>query len=509
LWKIVDILRGEVKSSQYGKFILPLILLRRLEQSGGTDRLQSLKTRKELTGHIASQSDDVRHILANFEFDETIKKSSDAIVALLTTAFSGIDLHPDRVSSHDMGMIFEDMIHKFADDDTAGEYYTPRDIVRLVTELVIPPTVSGAVSIYDPTCGTGGMLSAAAEVIHRRNPGAQIALYGQELNPESYAICRADMLLQGRAPGNIELGNTLSDDKLPDHKFDFILSNPPYGVDWKKIDKEVKAEHVRGSDGRYPAGLPRVSDGSLLFVQHVLSKLSPGGRAGIVLNGSPLFTGGAGSGESEIRRYIMENDLLDCIIALPADMFYNTGIATYIWILSNDKPQDRKGMATLIDAGEKFEKMRKSQGSKRNQLSDAHIDEIVQAYTGNEPADKLKIFPYTAFGFRRITIERPGENGKPDKEKRDHENVPLKEKISDYFIREVHPHVPDAWIDTTKRDAKDGRIGIVGYEIPFNRHFYVYVPPRSLEEIDADLLKVSAEIQKMLGDLFGEIPAAE
>ncbi|EFH7105854.1 N-6 DNA methylase [Escherichia coli] len=501
LWQAVDILRGEVKSSEYGKYILPLVILRRIEQVSDVETLHSITTGAELARHIATLSGTVRNILSCFDFDKTINKTHDTIVQQLALAFSCIDVHPDRVNSGDMGMIFEDMIHRFASDETAGEFYTPTDIVKLITELVIPLDISSEVAIYDPTCGTGGILGAAEEVIRTRRPGADVTLYGQELNPESFAICRADMLLRGRDPENIRLGNTLSEDKLAGRTFDFILSNPPYGVDWKKIDKLVRAEHCQGFAGRYPAGLPRVSDGSLLFVQHVISKLAPGGRAGIVLNGSPLFTGGAGSGESQIRRHILENDLLDCIIGLPKDMFYNTGITTYIWILTNEKRVERKGLVTLIDASDLFEKMRKSQGNKCNQLTDAQIAEIVKLYRDNQPGEKVKIFPYTAFGFRRITVKRPDENGKPDKNKRDNENVPLGENIDAYFAREVTPHVPDAWIDRKKRDPVDGEVGIVGYEIPFNRHFYVYVPPRPLEEIDAELASVSREIAAMLAEM--------
>ena len=419
-------------------------------------------------------------------------------------------------------------------------------------------------------------------------------MFGQELNAESYAICMADMLIKGHDVSNIKHGNTLSDDQLADKTFDFMLSNPPFGVDWKKVKKQVVDEHEKeGFAGRFGPGLPRVSDGSLLFLMHLISKMRPksegGSRIGIILNGSPLFTGGAGSGESEIRRYILENDLLEAIVALPTDMFYNTGIATYVWILSNHKPAERKGKVQLINAGAMDDKMRKSLGSKRKFLNETTVDDIVRIYGAFEETKTSKIFDTTDFGFRRITVERPlqlafypkdedrlaalqadkgweklddesqnsllsalaamaeekyfkrsafrkdlkthlgetkltaalfkllqkhlGEHDEeaeicknkgelePNSDLRDYENVPLSESVEEYFQREVLPHVPKAWIDEGKTDDQDGEVGIVGYEIPFNRHFYEYVPPRPLEEIDAELDKVSAEIMELLREV--------
>ncbi len=523
---------------------------------------------------------------------------------MVANKFANIDLSPATVPNYEMGLIFEELIRRFAEssNETAGEHFTPRDIVRLTTSLVFAGdddvlTKPGVVrSIYDPTAGTGGFLSAGMEYLHELNPQARLVSFGQELNPESYAICKGDMLVKEQDVKNIKLGNTLSDDKLYADTFDYMLSNPPFGVDWKKIEKVVKDEQkLKGYDGRFGAGTPRVSDGSLLFLLHLVSKMRDpkegGSRIGIILNGSPLFTGGAGSGESEIRRYILESDLLEAIIALPTDMFYNTGIATYIWVLSNHKPKERKGKVQLINASDMYESMRKSLGSKRKAISEKQIEEVVRLYGNNEASKTCKIFDTTAFGYRRITVERPlqlaiypqdadrlealqvdkawgkwdadlqqavlnalqtlaakylardaflkalkkamrssdcklsapnlklllkhlGEHddeaevctdakGKPEAnpDLRDNENVPLSEDIQTYFEREVLPHVPDAWIDKSKKDEKDGLVGIVGYEIPFNRHFYEYTPPRPLEAIDADLDAVTTEIMDLLREV--------
>ena len=425
-----------------------------------------------------------------------------------------------------MGYVFEELIRKFNEDNNeeAGEHFTPRDIVRLTTSLLFIGddsilTKAGIVrSLYDPTAGTGGFLSSGSEYVYEMNPDAKLVTFGQELNPESYAICKADMLIKGQAVENIKYGNTLSDDQLYDKKFDYMLSNPPFGVEWKKVEKAVKDEHLqKGYGGRFGPGLPRVSDGSLLFLLHLISKMRPkeegGSRIGIILNGSPLFTGSAGSGESEIRRYILENDLLEGLVAMPNDMFFNTGIATYIWILSNHKAPERKGKVQLINASGFGESMRKSLGSKRKQLSDESIDEITRVYGVFEESKISKIFDTTDFGYRRITVERPLiEDGKvvmskgkpkPDTSLRDNENIPLKENIQEYFKREVLPHVPDAWISEDKKhiDPKDGKIGIVGYEIPFNRHFYEYTPPRSLSEIDTELDGITKEILDLLNEV--------
>jgi len=503
-----------------------------------------------------------------------------------------------------MGVIFEELIRKFAEssNDTAGEHFTPRDIVHLTTSLALTGQddklrPNSIVTIYDPTAGTGGFLSEGDEYIQQVSEGVTVSLHGQELNPESYAICKADMLIKGQGIRNIKLGNTLSDDQLATEKFDVMLSNPPFGVEWKKVQKQVTDEHkVKGFNGRFGPGLPRVSDGSLLFLMHLVSKMRDardgGSRIGIILNGSPLFTGGAGSGESEIRRYLLQNDLVEAIVALPTDMFYNTGIATYVWILSNNKPAARKGLVQLIDATDRATKMRKSLGSKRQFINEADQDDIVRLYGEFRETPKSKIFPVDAFGYRRITVERPLKlnfqtsedrlariadekpiqkmkqedqdkilaacrsmgsgsiyrnrkqfqkvlkaaltdhqvylsapqlkalmnalserddtaevctdskgNPEPDTGLRDYENVPLSESVYDYFEREVKPHVPEAWIDESKRDEKDGEVGIVGFEIPFNRHFYEFTPPRPLEDIDADLKQCTDRIKQMIEEL--------
>ena len=644
IWSVADLLRGDFKQSQYGRIILPFTVLRRLEcvleankqkvlvavestkalPEVARDKLllsaagQSFYNTSKLTldslgenqigdnldAYVRAFSTDAREVFEHFNFEASIGLLEDAnLLYKVVRSFANVDLSPEAVDNYDMGLVFEELIRRFAEssNETAGEHFTPRDIVRLTTSLVFASdnealTKPGVVrSIYDPTAGTGGFLSCGMEYLHELNPAARLATFGQELNPESYAICKADMLIKGQDISHIKLGNTLSDDQLPFERFDYCLSNPPFGVDWKKVEKQVSDEHQRkGFEGRFGPGLPRVSDGSLLFLLHLISKMRPasatsdGSRIGIILNGSPLFTGGAGSGESEIRRYVLENDLLDALVALPTDMFYNTGIATYIWVLSNHKPAERKGKVLLINASDLHTPMRKSLGSKRKQLSDEAINEIVALYSRYEASPIAKIFPTSAFGYRRITVERPlklafyphdaerlaslqadkgwqkldaslqaailaalpqlpaqllcreqfkkqltkalgatklpapalkllinqlGEQddaakvcttkGEPEasSELRDYENVPLGEDIHAYLEREVLPHVPDAWIDVSKTDALDGQVGIVGYEIPFNRHFYQYQPPRPLAEIDADLDAVAKEIMQLLAEV--------
>ena len=765
IWSVADLLRGDFKQSQYGRVILPFTLLRRLEcvlEASKADVLAAnekvklmplpeeakekmlLKAtnglsffntseldlgslgqkdiRSNLNTYIQNFSKDAREIFEHFKFDEFIGLLDDAnLLYKVVQYFSDpkIDLSPKNISNHEMGLVFEELIRRFAEgsNETAGEHFTPRDIVRLTTGLVFSKdddVLSGdgiIRTIYDPTAGTGGFLSSGSEYVYEHNPDAVMRVFGQELNPESYAICKADMLIKGQDVRNIKLGNTLSNDQLAYEKFDYMLSNPPFGVDWKKIESDIKDEHEqKGFEGRFGAGLPRVSDGSLLFLMHLISKMrnrdqanDQGSRIGIILNGSPLFTGNAGSGESEIRRYILEADLLEAIIALPNDMFYNTGIATYIWVLSNKKDAERKGKVQLIDGSHLYSKMRKSLGSKRNEMSEHDIKTIIRSFghfevmdartldkpldvksnrgrqsanPKSEPAKTFasKIFNSYEFGYRRVTIERPlrlsaqitneaiaslrfapkpfnavmqsiyaqfgttwtdastdqsygdlsevtlevralikaeypelkekdikdvldskiwlfqkelmhkaqalqdyigiaqsddfnqfddtlkqafkatdikldarekkqfldaitwknpeaepviskavkgagnplyGQftyNGKvvefvQDGDLRDAENIALNpnvdtiDLIESYFKREVQPHVPDAWINADKRDDKDGEIGIVGYEIPFNRHFYVYQPPRDLKEIDADLDAASREIMALLQEV--------
>ncbi|WP_416041718.1 type I restriction-modification system subunit M [Edwardsiella ictaluri] len=772
IWSVADLLRGDFKQSQYGRVILPFTLLRRLEcvlaesKDAVVAKYDELKTsplpeeakqkfllrasglaffntskmdlgkmgqndiKANLENYVQAFSPDAREIFEHFKFSEFVGLLEDAnLLFKVVKKFATTDLSPKAISNYEMGLVFEELIRRFAEssNETAGEHFTPRDIVRLTTSLVFMEddealTQDGIIrTIYDPTAGTGGFLSSGMEYVHELNPNAVMRAFGQELNPESYAICKADMLIKGQDVSRIKLGNTLSNDQLPQDQFDYMLSNPPFGVDWKKIEGEINDEHTqKGFNGRFGPGLPRVSDGSLLFLMHLISKMrdshsvdgsvSNGGRIGIILNGSPLFTGGAGSGESEIRRYILEADLLEGIVALPTDMFYNTGIATYVWILSNQKAAERKGKVQLIDGSNLCGKMRKSLGSKRNLMGDDGIKLITQTFgdfkvmnatalealglekaaeqkssRGRQPATAKteapktfasKIFNSTDFGYRRLTIERPlrlsaqvtdeaiatlrfapkpfnapmerlydefapqwqaesygdlsgleaearaiikaefaelkekqikdlldsklwlaqralmekaqqiqtalamqaggktlvsndfnqfkltlkgaiktagvkldakenkqfidaitsknpdaepvvkkvlKEAAQPlygafeykgkvvefeqDGELRDNENVPLNPALStsnlieNYVQAEVLPHVNDAWINADKRDAKDGEVGIVGYEIPFNRHFYVYQPPRPLSEIDADLDAVSAEMMKLLQEV--------
>lgn len=569
LWSVADLLRGDYKQSEYGKVILPFTVLRRLDcvLQGTKAAVLAEKARRERMGlnpepflikkagqlffntspldlpklmgdpdHIGENlcayvqefSTPVRDIFERFEFHAQIDRLQKArLLYLVAERFAQVDLHPDAVSNAQMGLVFEELIRRFAElsNETAGEHFTPREVIRLMVNLLFIEddealTRPGVVrSLYDPTAGTGGMLSVAEDHLRALNPAARLVIHGQELNPESYAICKADMLIKGQDIANIVFGNTLSADGMPGKRFDYMLSNPPFGVEWKKIERDVRKEaEEQGYGGRFGPGLPRVSDGSLLFLLHLVSKMRPatdgGSRFGIVLNGSPLFTGGAGSGESEIRRYLLENDLVEAIIGLPTDMFYNTGISTYVWVVSNRKPAARKGKVQLIDASGFFQKMRKSLGSKRKELSEAHIADITRLFgefreETRDGAPTARIFRNEDFGYRTITVERPerdargvvvlGKKGRgkgkpaPDVNLRDTENVPLTEDVAAYFEREVLPHAPDAWIDHERTK--------VGYEIPFNRYFYVFKSPRLLAEIDADLKQVTDRILTMLAEL--------
>lgn len=569
IWSVADLLRGDYKQSEYGKVILPFTVLRRLDcvlESTKAAVLAELAAkqkqglapepfllrkagqsfynispldmkklmgdqdhiRENLFSYIQAFAPAVRDIFERFELYGQIERLAKAgLLYLVTERFAQVDLHPEKISNTQMGLVFEELIRKFAEisNETAGEHFTPREVIRLMVNLLFiedddvlakPGIVR---TIYDPTAGTGGMLSVAGEYLAEHNPKARLTMFGQELNPESYAICKADMLIKGQDVANIVFGNTFSDDGHANKKFDYMLSNPPFGVEWKKVEKEVRKEHdTQGFNGRFGPGLPRVSDGSLLFLLHLLSKMRPavegGSRFGIVLNGSPLFTGGAGSGESEIRRYVLENDLLEAIIGLPTDMFYNTGISTYVWILTNRKPEHRKGKVQLIDASRFWQKIRKSLGSKRKELSDEHIAEITrlfgsfqERYEGNRPISR--IIRNAEFGYHNVTVEHPlrgargeivrGEQGKvkgkpqADATLRDTENVPLDEDVESYFKREISPHAPDAWIDRAKTK--------VGYEIPFSRYFYVFEPPRELAAIDADLKACTDRIKVMIENL--------
>ena len=597
IWSVADLIRGPYKPHEYGGVILPFTVLRRLDCVLAPTKVAALATHNEkvnagiepdpfvrrvtgldfyntssldmvkllgdqdniranLESYIQSFSPDVRSIFDNFNFAATIEALHKAkLLYMVIEKFANIDLHPNAVDNIKMGLAFEELIRKFAEasNATAGDHFTPREVIRLMVNLLFIEDdevlqKTGVVrSMYDPTAGTGGMLSVAGEYLHELNPDARLTVFGQEFNAESHAICKADMLIKGQNVANIVFGNTLTEDGLIGKMFDYMLSNPPFGVEWKNIQKEILKEfEQKGFAGRFGPGLPRVSDGSLLFLLHLISKMRPaeqgGSRIGIVLNGSPLFTGGAGSGESEIRRYVLENDLVEAIVALPSDMFYNTGIGTYIWILTNRKVEERKGLVQLIDASSFWQKMRKALGSKRKEMSDEHIADVTKMFgdfvetslvtvldaDGKEvqrviaqQGDVLpkapaggsvknvpvsKIMHIADFGYRTITVERPllDENGKPvlgdrgklkgkkqpDPSLRDTENVPMTEDVEEYFKREVLPHAPDAWIDEDKTK--------VGYEIPFNRHYYVFEPPRELKIIDADLKSYTDRIKTMI-----------
>lgn len=561
IWSVANLLRGDYKQSDYGSVILPFTLLRRLDcvlgdtkadvlamalkvakdpekvkdaqlrkaakQSFYNTSKMDLKTilgdpnkiRTNLTSYIQSFSESARDIFDSYKFSEEIANlDSKNLLYKVAEDFIKIDLHPKKVSNTEMGSAFEELIRKFSElsNETAGEHFTPREVIKLMVNLLFQGddealSKPGVVrTIYDPTAGTGGMLSVAEEHLRSMNPKAVLRAFGQELNDQSYAICKADMLIKNQEVANIAQGNTLSEDKHSSAKFDYMLSNPPFGVEWKKVQKQVEDEHrVKGHAGRFGAGLPRVNDGSMLFLMHLLSKMRPvqegGSRIGIVLNGSPLFTGGAGSGESDIRKWIIENDFLEGIVALPPDMFYNTGINTYVWILTNHKAPERKGKIQLVNASDFFVKMKKSLGSKRKEISPDQVDKISSIYGKYRQGEFCKILKNDEFGYRTITVECPllDEKGKPvldrkglpkaDAKLRDTENVPLNEKIETYFKREVQPHVPDAYIDGDKTK--------IGYEIPFTRIFYKYVPPRSLKDIDKDLKAKVAKIQALLAEV--------
>ena len=576
IWSVAELLRGKYKPHEYGRVILPFTVLRRMdcvleptkqavlaevakrEHSGSTVNpfltraaktsfynsspmdLKSIAGDQDniavnLAAYLHSFSPNVKDIFERFDFQSQVDRLEKAeLLYLVTEKFSKIDLHPSKVSNADMGTIFEELIRKFAEqsNETAGDHFTPREVIRLMVNLIFAEddealSVPGVVrTVYDPTAGTGGMLSVAGEWLHEHNPKARLTMFGQELNDESYAICKADMLIKGQDVGNIKPDDTLANDGHAHQVFDYMLSNPPFGVEWKQSEKAVRREHEdQGFNGRFGPGLPRISDGSLLFMLHLVKKMRPvvdgGARFCIVQNGSPLFTGGAGSGESNIRQYMLENDLVEAIIALPTEMFYNTGISTYLWVVTNHKLPERRGKLQLIDASGFYSKMRKSLGSKRRELSPQHIEEITRIFGEFKEVRRSQedgkggsvpislIFPNESFGYRTITVERPlrdalgkvvmGTKGKlkgkptPDADLRDTENVPLHEDVQVYFEREVLPHAADAWIDHEKTKA--------GYEIPFNRHFYVFKPPRALAEIDADLKVVTDRILEMITGL--------
>ena len=705
LWGVADLIRDTFKRGKYQDVILPLTVLRRLDCVLADSKDRVLKRQAELKGkglegleaqlrrasgfafyntsrydfeklladaphlaanlrnYIAGFSPNMREVLEKFDFDNTLAKLDEAgLLFQVVERFKNVDLHPDQIDNATMGTIFEELIRKFNEalNENPGEHFTPRDVVHLMVDLMLAGDEGrirrkGVVcTVYDPCCGSGGMLMIAKEHITvglRKNgnllrpainKAAEIHLFGQEVNPETWAVSKSDLFMKdptGRDADNITYGSTLSNDRLAGKTFDYLIANPPYGKDWKRDEGSVRAEHERGSAGRFSPGLPRISDGQLLFLLHMLAHAKEtkegGSRIAIIMNGSPLFTGDAGSGESEIRRFILENDLLEALIALPEQLFYNTGIATYVWVVTNRKAPARKAKVQLVDATTFWVPMRKSLGDKRREIPLERAQDIVKIVTDFEDGEARKtlkdgkdeevvvsrIFPTTGFGFRKITVERPlrmnfqitpertarlddeksfqmlaqskkkgaaaakeqaegrtlqeairkllrglpnrmikdhdefermldaaskkvglklptpaykailsalserdetaaiwlDEDGNPeaDPELRDTESVPLPAgddpadaagvpgSVRAFFEREVKPHVPDAWIDTSKRDPKDGRVGLVGYEINFNRYFYRYTPPRPLEEIEAEIRGIESDILQMLAEVTG------
>lgn len=564
IWAIADKLTGVYKPHEYGEVILPLTVIRRFDciladtkeavlekynavknlpvkdvllksAAGGKDFYNISKYTFEkllddpdnieanFRDYLNGFSENVQDIIEKFKFDGHIATMANkGILYIVVKEFTSpkANLHPDVISNLEMGYIFEEIIRRFSEahNEDAGQHYTPREVIRLMVNILFHDDndiLSGnnvAKTIYDPACGTGGMLSVAEEYLHELNAATELLSFGQELNDQTFAICKADMLIKGNDANFIKDGNTLSDDQFEGQKFDYILSNPPFGRECKNEKPKVEKEAKRGFAGRFGAGLPAVSDGQMLFLLTAISKMKApkdgGSRIAIIHNGSPLFTGDAGSGSSEIRKYILENDLLEAIIALPNDIFYNTGIATYIWVLSNKKSgTKREGKVQLINANGLFEKRRKALGNKRNDIPDESIIEITKTYGDFKKTELSKIFDNEDFGYSKIVVERPqkDENGKPvlkggkpvaDTDLRDTENVPLKEDIEEYFKREVLPYAPDAWID--KKKTK------IGYEIPFTRYFYTYVPPRKSEDIMAEILDLEKSLDGSLGRIFND-----
>lgn len=693
LWGVADLIRDTFKRGKYQDVILPLTVLRRLDCVLAPTREEVLQRQAELSGlgledqhlqlcrasrlafyntslydferlladapnaapnlrnYIAGFSANMREVLERFDFDNTISRLDESgLLFQVLERFGGLDLHPDQIDNAAMGTIFEELIRKFNEalNENPGEHFTPRDVVHLMVDLMLAGDEAniggkGVVrTVYDPCCGSGGMLMIGKEHINsgRRengdllgspvNPDAEIHLYGQEVNPESWAVAKSDLYIKdptGRDAENLAFGTTLSADAHPGRSFDYLIANPPYGKDWKRDERAVRSEHERGPAGRFAPGLPRISDGQLLFLLHMLARAKHpdqgGSRIAIIMNGSPLFSGDAGSGESEIRRHIFENDLLEALIALPEQLFYNTGIATYVWLLTNRKTPERRGKVQLIDASSFWEPMQRSLGDKRRRITPERAEDIVKLLVdfrdgdkradaddqGLEEATVSRVFRTDDFGYRKITVERPlrlnfrasperiarlegergfqslaksrkrgdagareeseglvlqkrlkemladlpgttvkvredfaamlddaldeaelklpapakravlnalserdetadicrGRDGKPEPDPglRDTERVPLTERVEGFFEREIAPHISDAWIDESKRDPRDGQIGIVGYEINFNRHFYSYVPPRPLEEIEFDIQELQADIVQMLRDAAG------
>jgi type I restriction enzyme M protein len=665
IWSVADLLRGPYKPAQYGRVILPLTVLRRLDcvlaptkekvltkladlKAGklsnpepilnraakasfhNTSKLDIPKLKGEpdkiaanLTKYIKSFSSQVREIFDRFNFEPEIARlDENNRLYLVVSKFADIDLHPDRVSNIEMGYIFEELIRRFneAANETAGDHFTPREVIRLMVNLLFEPDRDLLVkkgtlrTLCDPACGTGGMLAVADEYLRELNPDARLEVFGQDHNPESFAVCGSDMLIKGHEIDHIVFGSSFTKDGFTRQRFDYMLANPPFGVEWKPDADEIIKEHeAQGYDGRFGAGVPRIDDGAILFLQHMISKMKAakdgGTRIGIIFSASRLFSGDAGSGETEVRRWIIENDWLEAIVALPDQLFYNTGILTYVWILTNRKKTKRRGRVQLINAVDLYHRMRKNLNNKRNEITQEHIEEITRLYGEFSECQRSKIFDNTDFGYRLVTIERPlrlnfqaspdrierlrestafqnfakskkkdkkqvaaeeasgrerqeailttlrtmnatklyrdreafvtdmeaafaeaefslaapirkailtalcerdekaeicrNADGtpEPDPQLRDHENVPLKADLHEYFEQEVRPHAPDAWINENIRDEKDGQVGKVGYEIPLTKHFYCYTPPRPLNEIETDIAALERDIMGMLREV--------
>lgn len=656
IWSIAEILRGDYKQSEYGRVVLPFVVLRRLDCVLEPTKASVISKKAQLEGrienleiplqaaagheffntspldfrrllddppniadnlrsYIAGFSSAARYTLEKFDFNTQITRLDRSnLLYLVVSKFAAMDLHPDAVSNLEMGYLYEELIRRFSElsNETAGEHFTPREVIRLMVNLLFIEdadilTTPGIIkTMYDPACGTGGMLSVSEDHLRSLNPHARLEVFGQELNAETYAVCRSDMMLKGKNASRITWGNSFTEDGVPEERFDYMLANPPFGVEWKKVERQIRAEaESKGFAGRFGAGLPRINDGSFLFLQHMISKMRPpeegGSRLAIVFNGSPLFTGGAGSGESEIRRWIIENDWLEAVVALPDQLFYNTGIFTYFWILSNRKTSERQGKVALIDAREYWAQMRKSLGEKRKEMSSEQIEEITRIYGESAEGQRVRVLPKERFGFIRVTVERPlrlrwevtdrtietvegdkaiaeldpavvGQirhtlaaqlgitavtekeladklgpslgtlalspaveralysalavrdpaapavtdrrgNLLPDPELRDYENVPFppikvcfevdtaerlnasefRRAVDDYMQAEVLPYAPDAWVDHAKSR--------VGYDIPLTRYFYRPTEPRALEEIDAEIRALEADIQELLAEV--------
>jgi len=558
VWNVCDdVLRGLFKQHEYGDVILPFLVLRRLDcviepkkdeiielynelkdevdptpiikkQTGlkffnhSNYDLQRLKgdpngLKVNFPNYISGFSENVFEILENFQLEKPVEKLlKNNKLYLLIDKFTEIDLHPNKVDNHTMGQVFEELLRKFSEmsNETSGEHYTPRDVVKLLVSMVFSESEEhlkgeGIIrSIFDPCCGTGGMLTIGKEWIEENIENkVRLNLQGQELNPHTYSICKSDMLISGEDPDNVKLGSSLSEDQFEGRKFDYMITNPPFGVSWKS-EKEFIEEESKNPYGRFSVGTPRVSDGSLLFLQHLISKMKDeGSRIGIVFNGSPLFSGDGGSGESEIRKWIIENDMLECVVSLPDQLFFNTGISTYIWIVTNKKKSQRKGKVQLINGSTFYKSMKKSLGSKRKEISSEQTKSLLQTYHNFEENDFSKIFDNEFFGYTKVTIEQPlVENGKevtkkdgkpkPNSKLRNSERIPLTENIEEYFNREVKPHLPHSWMDREKDK--------VGYEINLTKYFYQYKPLRSLGDITSDLLKLEKESEGIFKEIVNE-----